>query len=63
MERSNKVAYKGGCFGDLALKKEKGKSGLMRQATVLAIDDCHFAILNKTSYDVSFTNSREFLVI
>lgn len=52
MERSNRVCLKGGFFGELALTKEKGKSGQMRQATVMAMEDCKFAILNKSSYDV-----------
>ena len=52
MERSNRVAVKGGYFGDLALSKEKGKAGQMRQASVVALEDCQFAILNKDAYDV-----------
>lgn len=50
MEKQNKILQKGESFGELALKK--GLSGQMRQATAVAMDDCHFAILNKESYDV-----------
>lgn len=52
MERSIRVCHKGGFFGELALTKDKGKSGQMRQATVVAVEDCQFAILNKNAYDV-----------
>lgn len=61
MEKLNKVLHKGGSFGELALKK--GLSGQMRQATVVALEDCHFAILNKESYDVSLVYSSEFWAI
>lgn len=50
MEKLNRILGKGETFGELALKK--GKMGQMRQATVIAMDECHFAILNKESYDV-----------
>lgn len=61
MERSDKMCVKGGYFGDLALQKDKGKNGLMRQESVLAIEDCHFAILNMDAYDVKSCDGRPYL--
>lgn len=41
----------GANFGELALKGNK--SGQQRRMSVLAAADCHFAVLNRTNYDVS----------
>ena len=40
----------GASFGNLAL--EGSKKGQMRQATVCTVEDCHFAVLDRASFDV-----------
>jgi CRP-like cAMP-binding protein len=50
MKKDDKIADKGSIFGQYALTG--AKSGQMRGATVFAAEDCHFAILDRKSYDV-----------
>ena len=50
MIRSSYQGKAGGSFGNLAL--EGGKKGQMRQATVSTMEDCHFAVLDRASFDV-----------
>lgn len=57
MEKLNRMLGNGDTFGELALAR--GKTGQMRQATAIAKEDCHFAILNKANYDVNALKIRE----
>lgn len=51
MKKDEKIAGKGASFGQYALTGSR--SGQMRGATVYAAEDCHFAILDRKSYDVT----------
>ena len=50
MKSDNQGAGQGQVFGQYALTG--AKTGQMRGATVLAVEDCHFGILDRESYDV-----------
>lgn len=50
MDKLHGTKGTGEVFGDLALKA--AKSGLPRRASVMAVKDTHFAILNREAYDV-----------
>ena len=50
MKKDDKVAGKGSSFGQYALTGPK--TGQMRGATVFAAEDCHFALLDRNTYDV-----------
>jgi CRP-like cAMP-binding protein len=52
MKKQDFIGQPGDNFGELALKGNK--SGQQRRMSVLAAQDCHFAVLSRTNYDVAF---------